>query len=85
MGATRVSDSARKNLISGVRPISKTQMNDVFTSYQSDQKVKVGDVTVSAKHLEKVSPDKLTNPALKQQIVEVIQTSINATDWQNLG
>ena len=83
LGATRVSDSARKNLISGVRPISKTQMNDVFTSYQSDQKVKVGDVTVSAKHLEKVSPDKLTNPALKQQIVEVIQTSINATDWQN--
>ena len=43
----------------------------------------MGDVTVSAGHLTKVSPDKLTDPALKKQITDVIQTSINATEWQN--
>ena len=57
-------------------------MDNVFNTYQSDGDVKVGNVKVSARHLAKVSPDKLTNPELKKQIVEVIQTSINATEWQ---
>ena len=82
LGATRLSVSAQKNLIQGISPISKSELDSIFNSYQNDSDVKVGNVTVSAKHLTKVSPDKLTDPALKKQISEVIQTSINATEWQ---
>ena len=83
LGATRMSASAKNNLITGTPPISKNEIESIFKTYQEDEKVKVGNVTVSAKHLTKVSPDKLTDPALKKQITEVIQTSINATEWQN--
>jgi len=82
LGATRMNANAKKNLIKGIPPINKSEMDNVFNTYQEDDDVKVGDVKVSAKYLTKVSPDKLTNPALKKQIVEVIQTSINATEWQ---
>jgi hypothetical protein len=82
LGATRMSSSAQKNLIKGIPPISKNELQNVFDTYQKDGGIKVGDVTVSARHLEKVSPDKLTDPALKKQVTEVIQTSINATEWQ---
>ena len=83
LGATRMSASAKKNLITGIPPISKDEIESIFKTYQEDEDVKVGNVTVSARHLTKVSPDKLTHPALKKQITEVIQTSINATEWQN--
>ena len=83
LGATRLSSSAKRNLIKGISPISKSEIESVFKTYQEDEDVKVGNVTVSAGHLTKVSPDKLTDPALKKQITEVIQTSINATEWQN--
>ena len=83
LGATRMSSSAKKNLIRGIPVISKDEIQNVFDIYQKDSGVKIGNVTVSARHLEKVSPDKLTDPALKKQVTEVIQTSINATDWQN--
>ena len=82
LGATRMSSSAQKNLIKGIPPISKNELQNVFDTYQKDGGIKVGNVTVSARHLEKVSPDKLTDPALKKQVTEVIQTSINATEWQ---
>ena len=82
LGATRMNASAKKNLIKGIPPINKSEMDNVFNTYQEDDDVKVGDVKVSAKYLANISPDKLTNPALKKQIVEVIQTSINATEWQ---
>tara|TARA_Y100001973_G_C5168020_1_gene317307 strand:- start:55 stop:1575 length:1521 start_codon:yes stop_codon:yes gene_type:complete len=82
LGATRMSASARKNLIKGVTPITKSEIDNEFKIYQSDGDVKVGDVKVSARNLVNVSPDKLTNPKLKKQIVDVIQTSINATEWQ---
>jgi hypothetical protein len=57
-------------------------MDNVFQTYQEGGDIIVGNVKVSARHLAKVSPDKLTNPELKKQVVEVIQTSINATEWQ---
>jgi len=82
LGATKMSASAKKNLIKGIPAVSKSEIENVFQKYQEDDDVKVGDVMVSAKHLTKVSPDKLTDPKLKKQIVEVIQTSINATEWQ---
>lgn len=83
LGATRISSSAQKNLIKGIPAISKDELQNVFDTYQGDSGVKIGNVTVSARHLEKISPDKLTDPALKKQVTEVIQTSINATEWQN--
>ena len=82
LGATRMSSSAQRNLIKGIPAISKDELQNVFNTYQGDAGVEVGDVKVSARHLEKVSPDKLTDPALKKQITEVIETSINATEWQ---
>jgi len=83
LGATRMSASAKKNLIKGIPPITKSEIDNEFNMYQSDGDVKVGDVKVSARNLVNVSPDKLTNPKLKKQIVDVIQTSINATEWQD--
>ena len=82
LGATRMSACAEKNLMTGIPPISKDEIESIFKTYQEDEDVKVGNVTVSAGHLTKVSPEKLTDPALKKQITEVIQTSINATGWQ---
>ena len=73
----------KKNLIKGIPPITKSEIDNEFNMYQSDGDVKVGDVKVSARNLVNVSPDKLTNPKLKKQIVDVIQTSINATEWQD--
>ena len=81
-GATRINARAKKNLITGIPAVSKSEMDNVFQTYQEDGDIIVGNVKVSARHLAKVSPDKLTNPELKKQIVEVIQTSINATEWQ---
>jgi len=82
LGATKMSASAKKNLIKGIPAVSKSEIENVFQKYQEDDDVKVGDVMVSAKHLTKVSPDKLTDPAIKKQIIDVIKTSINATEWQ---
>ena len=83
LGATRISTTAKKNLIKGISVVGKTEIQKVFKTYQNDSDIKIGDVTVSAKHLTKVDPEKLKIPELKKQIVDVIQTSINATDWQN--
>jgi hypothetical protein len=82
LGATRMNPKAKKNLIPKIPAISATEIQSVFKTYQEDEDVEVGNVTVSAKHLTKVSPDKLTDPELKKQVVDVIQTSINATEWQ---
>jgi len=82
LGATRMNAKAQKNLIPKIPAISATEIESVFKTYQEDEDIKVGNVKVSARHLTKVSPDKLTNPELKKQVVEVIQTSINATEWQ---
>jgi len=83
LGATKMNPKQKNNLIKGISAISKSKMDNVFNTYQSDGDVKVGNVKVSAKYLSKVSPDKLTSPELKKQIVDVIKTSINASEWQN--
>ena len=83
MGATRVSSSASKNIIKGVTPISQIDLKKMYDEYVSDKEYKVGDVTVSARHLEKVSPDKLKDSELKTQITEIIETSVNSLKWQN--
>ena len=83
LGATRVSASASKNIIKGVTPISQTELKKMYDEYISDKEYKVGDVTVSARHLEKVSPDKLKDSELKTQITEIIETSVNSLNWQN--
>lgn len=83
LGATRASKGAEKNLIPGISSITQPQLKISFDEYSNDTEYKVGDVTVSAGHLKNVSPDKLTDTALKQQIAEVIETSINSQTWQN--
>ena len=83
LGATRLSKGAEKNLIKGVRPLKASQLKKLYNEYINNTEVKLGNVKVSARHLEKVSPDKLTDPALRKQITEVIQTSVNTVDWQN--
>ena len=83
LGATRISGNASKNIIKGVIPISQNELKKMYDEYISDKEYKVGDVTVSARHLEKVSPDKLKDSELKTQITEIIETSVNSLNWQN--
>ena len=83
LGATRASKNAEKNLIQGVAPLTKDQLQGIYTEYEQDTSYNVGDVTVSAKYLEKVADDQLSDPALKKQITDVIETSVNSQEWQN--
>ena len=83
LGATRASKGAEKNLIQGITPLTKDQLQGVYTEYEQDTSYNVGDVTVSAKYLEKVADDQLSDPALKKQITDVIETSVNSQEWQD--
>lgn len=83
VGATRATRNADKNLIDGVQPINQQQIKLYYDEYVNTSEYKVGDVTVSAKYLKNVSPDKLEQSSLKQQITEVIETSINSKKWQD--
>ena len=83
LGATKASKGAEKNLIQGITPLTKEQLRKVYTEYEQDKSYKVGDVTVSAKYLEKVADDQLSDPALKKQITDIIETSVNSQEWQN--
>ena len=67
LGATRASKGAEKNLIQGITPLTKNQLQKMYTEYEQDKSYKVGDVTVSAKYLEKVADDQLSDQALKKQ------------------
>ena len=83
VGATKFNKNAKNNLIKGISPITKEQMKDIYVEYENDKEYKLGDVTVSAKYLEKIADEQLSDPALKKQITDVIETSINSQDWQN--
>ncbi len=86
LGATRLDKNAvvkLKKLIPKAKIINKTQFNKMKDEYVKDDTYQVGDVKVSAKYLTSVAPEKLENEALKKQIVDVIQTSINSKPWQD--
>ena len=82
-GASRASRGAEKNLIPGITPPSGSELKKIYDEYMEDSEFKVGDVTVSASHLKNVSADRLTDPALKKQVIEIIETSVNSQAWQN--
>ena len=85
LGATKVTKDGVKNLkklIPKVKIIRKTAFDKLKDEYIEDDTYQVGGVLVSAEHLTSVAPEKLTNPALKKQIVDVIETSINSKPWQ---
>tara|TARA_Y100000310_G_scaffold321_1_gene403 strand:+ start:165 stop:1622 length:1458 start_codon:yes stop_codon:yes gene_type:complete len=82
LGATRANKSAGKNLLPLEKPLKKSQLKIYKKEYENDTSWKVGDVEVSWEHLTNVSPEKLKDPALKKQITDVIQTSVNSTEWQ---
>mgnify|MGYP006147583587 CR=1 FL=1 len=51
--------------------------------FLSNKKIKIGKkTTLSAKHLEKVAKADKTPDVLKQQIIDVINVSLKAKDWQ---
>ena len=83
VGASKMFRTATKNLIDGITPLTKAELPKYYTEYEKDKSYKVGDVTVSARHLEKVAKEELTDPALKKQITDVIETSVNSQEWQN--
>ena len=86
LGATRMDKNAMvklKKLIPKAKLINKTQFNKMKDEYVKDDTYQVGDVKVSAKYLTSVAPEKLENEALKKQIVDVIQTSIDSKPWQD--
>ena len=82
IGATRADRKAKDRLISGISPIKTSDLNKFKKEYEQDGNWKIGDVTVSAKHLTSVDPKKLTDPALKEQITGVIQTAIDSRTWK---
>ena len=82
LGATRMSSSASKNLIKGVKAISKEALMKMMKSYIASG-TKIGDVTVSDKYLEKLNKKDLSKTNLRKQIAEVVKISIDSTEWQN--
>ncbi len=72
--------SKGKNLIDGAM-ISRADFDIKMQQYIKSS-VAIGDVKVSARHLEKVSPKELTKSALKTQIVDIIKTSMEAENWK---
>ena len=86
LGATRLDKNAvvkLKKLIPKAKVINKVQFNKMKAEYVKDDTYQVGDVKVSAKYLTSVAPEKLENEALKKQIINVIQTSIDSKPWQD--
>ena len=81
LGATKKTKNASKNLISGVSPITKDELEDVFNDYIASTS-KIGDVKVSAKHLKNVDPKKLEASELKTQIVDVVRTAMATPEWK---
>jgi len=81
LGATRMSSSASKNLAKGLTPISRDKLLKMLKTYISSG-MKIGDVTVSDKHLEKISKKDLSKTNLRKQIAEVIKVSIDSTEWK---
>ena len=81
LGATRMSSSAEKNLVKGLTPISRDKLLKMLKTYVSSG-MKIGDVTVSDKHLEKISKKDLSKTSLRKQIAEVIKVSIDSTEWK---
>jgi len=85
LGATRQTQDTEnklKTLIPRAKIIKKKEFNKIKDEYIKDDTYQVGDVKVSAKHLTSVAPEKLQNPELKKQIVDIIETSVNTKPWQ---
>tara|TARA_B110001454_G_C12696220_1_gene424486 strand:+ start:193 stop:1731 length:1539 start_codon:yes stop_codon:yes gene_type:complete len=82
LGATRMSSSASKNLAKGLESISRDKLLKMLKTYISSG-MKIGDVTVSDKYLEKISKKDLSKTNLRKQIAEVIKVSIDSTEWQD--
>ena len=82
LGATRMSSSASKNLAKRLEPISRDKLLKMLKTYISSG-MKIGDVTVSDKYLEKISKKDLSKTNLRKQIAEVIKVSIDSTEWQD--
>jgi hypothetical protein len=50
--------------------------------FEENSDIQLGDVQVSARHLENVEADKLTSAAVKRQVSDIIQKSIDGTAWK---
>jgi|SaaInlV_100m_DNA_2_1039680.scaffolds.fasta_scaffold11139_2 hypothetical protein len=79
---TSASKSAESWLIKGVKKIGVRALKDMFQVYIEDEKQKATGAMVSAKHLTKVDPEKLTDTHLKEQIVGVLEVSMKTQSWQ---
>ena len=82
IGATRGTAKAELKIIKGIKPIDQSQLTKYMDEYKNDETYKVGDVLVSAKHLKSVADGDLADPKLKQQITDIVQTSVDAGPWK---
>jgi hypothetical protein len=82
IGATRGNKNAEKSIIAGIKPLDQKELTKYMNDYKNDETYKVGKVMVSAQHLKNVAAGDLTDPKLKEQIAEVIQTSVDAGPWK---
>ena len=63
-----------------ISPIEFAKQEDAFLN---DSKYKVGDVMVNPKHITKkgIDPKSLSDTQLKEQMIDIIQTSIKSKPW----
>ena len=67
----------------GLKRIDRSNSLEPYRKeFEENSDVQLGDVQVSARHLEKVEADKLTSAAVKNQVSDIIKKSIDGTAWK---
>lgn len=63
--------------------ISSTEFEDQQTAFLNDSEYKVGDVMINPKYITKkgIDPKSLSDTQLKEQMIDIIQTSIKSKPW----
>ena len=63
--------------------ISSTEFEDQQTAFLNDSEYKVGDVMINPKYITKkgIDPKSLSDKKLKEQMVDIISTSIKSKPW----
>jgi hypothetical protein len=82
LGVARMSKKSSEKVIAGVSLMDTKGLTKYQDEYQDNSDVSIGDVQVSAKHLKNVTADKLTADAVKAQVIDVVQQSVNGTAWK---
>lgn len=82
LGVSQFSKLAYKKLLPGVPKMDVKGLKKYQDEYQDTADVNIGDIQVSARHLKNVTADKLTVDAVKSQVLDIVQKSVDGTAWK---